>query len=133
MFVPYCRKECADREMSKYRLTFSIIVSASKDKVRSRYLVVKLKTNNEIPRNLFIKAIRKGAQSLGEGVYEDVTPWLTYFENNFGVIKYSHTKKDKMLELVREMKLEDKEGNPVEITSLGVSGTINKARKKYIP
>ena len=108
-------------------------MTQASDKVRPRYLVVRLETDGEIPRNVFIKAIRKGAQSLGEGVYEDVTPWLTYFENNYGVIKYSHKKKDRMLELVREMKLENREGKTVKITSLGVSGTINKARKKYIP
>lgn len=112
---------------------FPSFVTALKDKVRSRYLVVKLETEDHIPRNLFIKAIRKAARDIEEGYYDEVGPWLTYFENNYGVIKYNHKKKQEMLVLFERIRLLDDEKNPVEIRALGISGTINKARKKYIP
>ena len=119
--------------MSKYPHRAFRDVSRLKDKVRTRYLVVRLDSEDEIPRNLFIKAIRKAARSLGEKYYEDVGPWLTYFENNYGVIKYNHKKKEEMLRLVEKINLHDSDRTPVPIQTLGISGTINKARKKYIP
>jgi len=94
---------------------------------------VKLTTDDEIPRNLFIKAIRKAARSIDEGYYDEVGPWLTYFEDNYGVIKYNHKKKQEILTIIERIQLLDDQNDPVEIRALGVSGTINKARKKYIP
>jgi RNase P/RNase MRP subunit POP5 len=95
--------------------------------------VVRLDSEEDIPRNLLIRAIRNAARSLGEQYYEDVGPWLTYFENNYGVIKYNHKKKEEMLTLVERIALLDSNRKPVPIHTLGISGTINKARKKYIP
>ena len=103
------------------------------EKTRARYLVVRLASEETIARPVLIKAIRKAAKSLGESYYEEVSPWLTFFENNYGVIKYEHRKKKEMLALVENLKVLDSSGKPVEVSSLGISGTINKARKKYIP
>ena len=104
-----------------------------KDKVRTRYLVVRIESKDEISRSVLIKAIRKAARTMGENYYEQVGPWLTYFEKNYGVIKYNHKKKDEMLVLVERIELLDDTRATVPVITLGISGTINKARKKYIP
>jgi RNase P/RNase MRP subunit POP5 len=108
-------------------------VTQDKEKVRKRYLVVRLDCEEEIPRNVLIKAIRKAAAGFGDNYYEEVGPWLTYFERNYGVIKYNHKKKEQMLALVERMSVVNKDSARVPIHTLGISGTINKARKKYIP
>ena len=35
--------------------------------------------------------------------YEMVGPWLTYFENNYGVVKFNHKMKEEMLALIKRV------------------------------
>lgn len=96
-------------------------------------MVIRAETESEIARAHFIKIIRTAAGKLGKDTYDNVTPWLTFYENNYGVVKYSHTKKEEMIKIVEKMSWQTRTGDKVTFKSLGVSGTINKARKKYIP
>ncbi len=82
---------------------------------------------------MLIKAIRNAARSCGEDYYERVGPWLTYFGDNYGVVKYNHRMKEEMLALAERIEINEAGRDPVKATALGISGTINKARKKYIP
>jgi RNase P/RNase MRP subunit POP5 len=102
-------------------------------KVRPRYLVIRLECETAIQRHILIKAIRNAARSFGEDYYEKVGPWLTYFENNYGVVKFNHKMKEEMLALLKRVDITITEESGVKATPLGISGTINKARKKYIP
>jgi len=103
------------------------------EKARTRYLVIRLESREAITREELIRAIRKASRTFGEGYYEEVGPWLTYYEGNHGVIKYNHRKKAEMLALVKELRFPGKAEGLVVVRTLGISGTINKARKKYIP
>ena len=82
-------------------------------------------------------------------------PWLILFENNFGLIKCAHTDKGRTIELLTSItqlkrwrtgteNSDSKASDPrtankkypgnfikIEIKTLGTSGTIKSARKKY--
>jgi RNase P/RNase MRP subunit POP5 len=107
-------------------------VSKIKDQ-RTRYVVIRLDHSENVPRPVLIKAIMQASRSIGERCYEEVGPWLTYFENNYGVIRYNHIEKDQMLAIMDRLRILDNKNGAVVVRTLGVSGTINKARKKYIP
>ena len=119
------------REISKYIATFPILVPRT-DEPRNRYLVIKIGGEEQIPRNVLIKAIVKASNSMSSSCYKDVAPWLTFYENNAGIVKFNHKKKEDMLRIVERIMLTDSGHQPMKVTSLGISGTINKARKKYI-
>jgi RNase P/RNase MRP subunit POP5 len=118
-------------ETSKYLATFPIPVPV-KHEIRNRYIVLRIDSEEQVPRNILINALVKASNSVSAGCYKEVAPWLTYFEANVGVVKYNHKHKETMMVIVERIKLTDRDNKAMNVTSLGISGTINKARKKYI-
>ena len=100
--------------------------------IRSRYIVLRIDSKEQVPRNILINALVKASNSVSGNCYKEVAPWLTYFEANVGVVKYNHKQKEAMMMIVERIKLTNSGHQPMKVTSLGISGTINKARKKYI-
>lgn len=124
-------KAVTSMETSKYLATFPILVPA-KHEIRNRYIVLKIEGKEQVPRNILINALVKASNSISGNCYKEVAPWLTYFEDNIGVVKFNHKQKEVMIRIVEHIRLMDSCHQPMKVTSLGISGTINKARKKYI-
>ena len=99
---------------------------------RNRYMVIRIESDEQVARNALINALVKASNSVSATCYKEVAPWLTYFENNTGIVKFDHRHKDIMIGIVERIRLQDRGRKPMKVTALGVSGTINKARKKYI-
>ena len=59
-------------------------------------------------------------------------PWVIFIKNNFGLIRCHHLDKDKTLELLLSIKHIGGVNNHVKIETLGTTGTIRSARKKYL-
>ncbi|MBU3901817.1 MAG: hypothetical protein KKE04_00410 [Candidatus Thermoplasmatota archaeon] len=98
-----------------------------KDKVgRRRYIAFEIISDKTIPRNDVVKMIRKEFVHR----YISVKPWLTRYNNNRGLLRCLHTGKDEAIKILTSVK---QIGNiNVEIKTIGTSGTIKAAMRKYL-
>jgi RNase P/RNase MRP subunit POP5 len=59
-------------------------------------------------------------------------PWIIYLKNNYGLIQCHHLDKEKMIQFLQSISCAGKAKNRVKIQTLGTTGTIHSARKKYL-
>ncbi len=59
-------------------------------------------------------------------------PWIIYLKNNYGLIQCHHLDKEKMIKFLHSISSAGKAKNRVKIQTLGTTGTIRSARKKYL-
>ncbi len=60
-----------------------------------------------------------------------VKPWLTVFEHNMGILRCAHWGKDAAIRLLRSIDTMGREARPVRVRTLGTSGTIRTAKRKF--
>jgi len=98
-----------------------------KDKVgRRRYIAFEIISDKIIPRNDVVKMVRKEFVHR----YISVKPWLTRYGNNKGLLRCLHTGKNEAIRILNSVK---QIGNiNVEIKTVGTSGTIKAAMRKYL-
>ncbi len=97
---------------------------------RKRYIAFKITAPRTISRKEFIVSIRQSIPD--KNSWERIEPWLTVFEDNEGILRCTHTSKDEAIELLTSIKTVGRERIPVKIETLGASGTIKKAKRKYL-
>jgi RNase P/RNase MRP subunit POP5 len=97
-----------------------------KDKIgRRRYIAFEIVSDKSIPRTDVVKMVRKTFKQK----YISVKPWLTRYKNNKGLLRCVHTGKGEAIRILNSVK---QIGNiTVEIKTVGTSGTIKAAMKKY--
>ncbi|UCG69123.1 MAG: hypothetical protein JSV09_15280 [Thermoplasmata archaeon] len=105
-------------------------MTSSDKTARKRYIAFQITAPRIISRNEFISAIREKEKD--EGNQEDVRPWLTVFENNKGILRCAHTNKEKAMRLLVSIKSIGRDKVPVKVVTLGTSGTIKKAKRRYM-
>ena len=59
-------------------------------------------------------------------------PWVISIVNNYGLIRCHHLDKDKIIELLLSLKWAGEMKIPVKVQTIGTTGTIRSARKKYL-
>jgi RNase P/RNase MRP subunit POP5 len=59
-------------------------------------------------------------------------PWVINLHNNVGLIRCHHLDKEKTISLLHSIKWVGKAKNPATIQTIGTTGTIRSARKKYL-
>ena len=118
--------------------------SPKPERLRKRYIVFEVKPELEnviISRSELIGAInyyiKKSAAKVDNNGNFRAQPWLIILENNFGLIRCSHADKDRTIELLAKIKQVRAHNNSgelinIEINTLGTSGTIKSARKKFL-
>ena len=100
---------------------------------KSRYVLFKIYSTRTFNRKEVSKAIFDAIfQFLGEDTASELSLWFIrwYEDSNMGILKVEHNRVDKIkttLSLIKEIS-----GSKVLITSIGVSGTLKKLRKKYL-
>jgi RNase P/RNase MRP subunit POP5 len=82
----------------------------------------------EITRQELIAAIRRSVSDKDQ--WERMAPWLTVFEQSGGILRCAHTGQNEAIELLTS--IERAGGARVKITTLGTSGTIKKAKERYL-
>lgn len=97
---------------------------------RKRYIAFRIHSPRIILRNEFIAAIREHISSKED--LDKMKPWLTVFENNKGILRCVHTNKDKATSLLTSIKTIGRDMIPIKIETLGISGTIKKAKRNYL-
>lgn len=97
---------------------------------RKRYIAFKVHSPRLILRNEFKVAI-KGKIS-DRNTLNRIKPWLTVFNDNEGILRCSHSAKDEAIELLNSIKVIGREKVGVRVETLGTSGTIKKAKRRYL-
>jgi len=87
---------------------------------RQRYISFVIE-GAETDRRGMIKAIR---DKFSRKEYEDIEPWLTVFEGDRGIVRCSHTGKDRAVEIMNEIEIANG-----RVKTIITSGTIKKAKK----
>ena len=97
---------------------------------RRRYLVFEVISDGSFSKEQAIKAVtRLGLHFLGEKEYSSLKLSVLVFENNRGIIRFMYKKKQPVkavLALLTEI-----DGTDIIVRTLGVSGTIKKAKEKW--
>ena len=60
------------------------------------------------------------------------TPWVIFIKKNYGLIRCQHLDKEKTIELLNSVSWVGKRKTQVKIQTLGTTGTIQSAMKKYL-
>jgi RNase P/RNase MRP subunit POP5 len=97
---------------------------------RKRYIAFKITAPRVISRKELISTIREKVKS--NESWGKMKPWLTIFEDNEGILRCVHTNKDEAVKLLTSIKIVGKEKMPVRVETLGTSGTIKQAKRKYL-
>jgi len=96
---------------------------------KKRYIAFRIEAPREITRKEFIGAIRQGVPE--KETWEQMKPWLTVFEGNFGILRCFYLSKDEAIHLLNSITHIGRERVPVSVTTLGTSGSIKKAKSKF--
>jgi len=100
-----------------------------KDRVgRSRYVAFEVSSKGAVRTGDLITTFKRAADKYDDA--EKIRPWLIMFENGKGIVRCSHTSKDECINLLQSIK--GVGGTRVKIKTLGTSGTVRGARKKYL-
>lgn len=100
-----------------------------KDRVgRSRYIAFLVSSKEEVRTGDLISTIKKAVDKYEDA--EKIRPWIIMFEKGKGIARCSHTAKDECINLLRSIRSVG--GQSVQIRTLGTSGTVKGARKKYL-
>ncbi|MEE9150570.1 MAG: Rpp14/Pop5 family protein [Thermoplasmata archaeon] len=97
---------------------------------RKRYMAFRVHSPRTISRKEFIAAIRENIPS--NDAWNRIKPWLTIFEDNEGILRCVHTSKDETIDLLTSIKTIGREKMAIKVETLGVSGTIKKAKRKFL-
>ena len=97
---------------------------------KKRYIAFRIEAPREITRKEFIGAIRQGVPEKVQ--WEQMKPWLTVFEDNCGILRCFYLFKDEAIELLNSITHVGLERVAVSVTTLGTSGSIKKAKLKFL-
>ncbi len=57
--------------------------------------------------------------------YQEISPWLTVFTGDKGIVRCNHDKKKKAVEILNSIKIDDG-----KVKTITTSGTIKKAKER---
>ena len=111
-------------------LTLVQITMVVKEKIgRRRYIVFHIDTIATIDKKSLIYTINNRFN--GSEVFR-TTPWVIFIRNNYGLVRCHHLDSKKTIELLGSIRQIVGVNQPVKIKTLGTTGTIKSARKKYL-
>jgi RNase P/RNase MRP subunit POP5 len=105
-------------------------MSENETRQRKRYIAFSVKAPRDITRKEFISAIRKNIADKDQ--WGRIEPWLTVFENNMGILRCIHTGCNEAKMLLTSIEKVGREGEKIQVKTLGTSGTIKKAKLRYL-
>lgn len=69
---------------------------------------------------------------LGRDALEEMDPWLTVFDGRRGLLRVNHTMQEEAVEVLRSITWVGDRDHRVVVRTLGVSGTIRAAKRRYL-
>jgi len=94
---------------------------------RNRYIVFEIEGEGPFSLRNLIDAVGEGATEKGA---EEMRLRIVLLEGRKGILRCSHLWKEEAIELLRS--IETIGGKRVKVRTLGTSGTIRKAKRKYM-
>jgi RNase P/RNase MRP subunit POP5 len=95
-------------------------------RTRFRYIVLRI-SGAEMNRGGVINSLN---DLLDRDVDNSERLWLVHFENNIGVVRCSHTMKERVIDLLNGIR--SISGKEVQVETIGTTGTIKSAMSKYV-
>jgi len=92
---------------------------------RSRYVAFAVRGGEPVGRADVLEILRTAAASAG-----GERPWLVLWEGDRGLVRCAHTAKEATIALLRGISKVG--GRAVVVETLGTSGTVRRARRKYL-
>jgi len=92
---------------------------------RSRYVAFAVRGGEPVGRADVLEILRTAAASAG-----GERPWLVLWEGDRGLVRCAHTAKETTIALLRG--ISEVGGRTVAVETLGTSGTVRRARRKYL-
>lgn len=93
---------------------------------RHRYIAFEVQGGFPPSTQEVIQALRRQAQAFPR----EVKPWLVFMEGSKGLLRCAHTHREEAVRLLRSLEAPEGLGRPVR--TLGTSGTIRKARERFL-
>lgn len=90
-------------------------------KKKQRYIAFTIE-GASTDRKRMIASIR---ENFSHDEYQDISPWLTVFTGDKGIIRCNHDKKERAIEMLNSIKIDDG-----VVRTITTSGTIKKAKKR---
>ena len=90
-------------------------------KKKQRYIAFVI-DDADTDRKGMIKAIQ---DNFSYDEYQDISPWLTLFTGDKGIIKCDHDKIEEAIEILNSIKIDSG-----SLKTISTSGTIKKAKKR---
>jgi ribonuclease P/MRP protein subunit POP5 len=117
-------------EIAIYLLLDSVHMPSKAHREKTRYIAFRIDAPRNITRKEFIGAIRLGAQDQKQ--WDEMKPWLTVFEDNCGILRCFYLSKDDAVKLLKSITHIGREKVPISVITLGTSGSIKKAKSKFL-
>ena len=96
---------------------------------RRRYIVFTIDAPRNVERWELIKEFQRISSRMGLDQESEGRPWLTAFQDNRGIMRCSHTDKEKCIEMITGVTEIGEERLKVTIDTIVTSGTIKQAKK----
>ncbi len=98
-----------------------------KDRVgRKRYIAFRIEGGKDLQTGEVTRALREASHHLPK----EARPWLVHLRSGVGIVGVSHLHKDTAIPLLQSIKaVGDRD---VKVHTLGTSGTIRQAIRKYL-
>lgn len=104
-------------EFIKKEPLFGVMVAGEDRERYISFIIEGAKTD----RKEMINAIRS---EFSKEEYDEIQPWLTIFEGDRGIVRCSHTGKERAIEVMNDIEIKDG-----KVKTIVTSGTIKKAKK----
>ncbi len=95
---------------------------------RSRYIAFTVEAERPPSPTALAAALD---EALGPVLRDRVQPRVIEFDGAWGILRCAHTLKDEAIAALRGLRAVD--GEAVRVVTVGTSGTLRKARRKYRP
>lgn len=102
------------------------VVTVKERTGRHRYIAFEVQGGRPPSAQEVIQALRRQARTFPR----EVKPWLVLMEGTRGLLRCAHTHREEAIRLLRSLETPEGLGRPVR--TLGTSGTIRKAKEKYL-
>ncbi len=100
---------------------------------RTRHIAFEVEADRPVARREMVGAVRGVASGqLDPEELERMDPWLTVFDGRRGLLRVDHRMQEAGVEVLRSIEWAGDPPREVTVRTLGVSGTIRAAKRRYL-
>jgi RNase P/RNase MRP subunit POP5 len=100
---------------------------------RRRYIVLHVKSPEDVGKGLLINLIRGKTRDLPEEEFNHIKPWFVYYHSGWAIVRSWHRGSNDLLQIIEDLNGREMKEGPLQINIAGVSGTLRSAFYKFVP